>query len=143
MQLQDLKPKHKIKERKRIGRGGTGGTYSGRGIKGQKARAGRTTKPIIRGFIKRFHKLRGYQNKARNNLVRVVDLDQLEKSFKGLEKVSPSSLVEKGVVSKIKGRLPKIKILADGEIKKKLEVKKCQVSAKAKEKIEKSGGRIL
>lgn len=143
MQLQDLKPKHKIKERKRIGRGGKRGTYSGRGVKGQKARAGRITRPAIRGFIKRYHKLRGYQNKARNDLVRTVNLDQLEKNFEDSEKVTPSSLVKKGVVYKIKGRLPEIKILSNGEIKKKIEIENCQVSSAAKEKIEKAGGKII
>jgi large subunit ribosomal protein L15 len=143
MQLQDLKPKHKIKERKRVGRGGKRGTYSGRGMKGQKSRSGRTTRPAIRGFIKRYHKLRGYQNKARNMLGQTVDLDQLNKNFKDSEKVSPASLVEKGVVSKIKGRLPKIKILSDGDIKKKLEIEDCRISAKAKEKVEKAGGKVL
>lgn len=143
MQLQDLKPKHKIKERKRVGRGGKRGTYSGRGVKGQKARAGRTTRPAIRGFIKRYHKLRGYQNKARSGFVRTVDLDQLEKNFKDSEKVTPSSLAKKGVVSKIKGRLPKIKILSDGNIKKKVEIENCQISSSAKEKIEKAGGKII
>lgn len=41
MQLHELKPKHKAKKKKRVGRGGKRGTFSGRGVKGQKARAGR------------------------------------------------------------------------------------------------------
>lgn len=59
MQLHELQPKHKLKKQKRIGRGGKRGTYSGRGIKGQKSRAGRKLKPAIREFIKRYPKLRG------------------------------------------------------------------------------------
>ena len=142
MQLQDLKPKHKIKESKRIGRGGKRGTYSGRGQKGQKSRAGRTTRPAIRGFIKRYHKLRGYKNRAQNDIF-IVNLEQLENSFQDSEKVNPAVLVERGVASKVKGRMPKIKILADGEIKKKLQIENCQISAKAKEKVEKAGGKVV
>ncbi|KPJ73361.1 50S ribosomal protein L15, partial [Parcubacteria bacterium DG_74_1] len=48
MQLHEIKPIHKLKKSKRIGRGGKRGTYSGRGIKGQKSRAGRRFKPVIR-----------------------------------------------------------------------------------------------
>ena len=65
MQLHELRPKHKIKKRKRIGRGGKRGTYSGRGMKGQKSRAGARFEPIIRGLIKRYPKLRGYKFKPK------------------------------------------------------------------------------
>ena len=65
MQLHELKPIHKLKRKKRIGRGGKRGTYSGRGIKGQKARAGRRLKPVIRDLIKRYPKLRGYKFKSK------------------------------------------------------------------------------
>ena len=61
MQLHDLKPNNKSKEKKRVGRGGKKGTYSGKGMKGQKSRAGRKLEPPIRGLIKRYHKLRGYK----------------------------------------------------------------------------------
>jgi len=66
MQLHQLSPKHKSKKRKRVGRGGKRGTYCGRGMKGQKSRAGAKFVPIIRGLIKRYPKLRGYRNKAQN-----------------------------------------------------------------------------
>lgn len=66
MQLHELRPKHKIKKAKRIGRGGKRGTYSGRGMKGQKSRAGARFEPIIRGLIKRYPKLRGYRFKAKS-----------------------------------------------------------------------------
>ncbi len=61
MQLNDLKPTNKLKKSKRVGRGGKKGTYSGKGMKGQKSRAGRKLEPPIRGLIKRYHKLRGYK----------------------------------------------------------------------------------
>ncbi len=65
MQLHELRPKHKLKKKKRIGRGGKTGTYSGRGVKGQKSRAGAKFEPIIRGLIKRYPKLRGYRFKGK------------------------------------------------------------------------------
>ena len=54
MQLHELKPKHKRKKGKRIGRGGKRGTYSGRGVKGQMTRAGRKMVPPIRQLIKKY-----------------------------------------------------------------------------------------
>jgi large subunit ribosomal protein L15 len=63
MQLHEIKPTHKLKKRKRVGRGGKRGTYSGRGQKGQLSRAGRKLKPLIREIIKRYPKLRGYKFK--------------------------------------------------------------------------------
>jgi large subunit ribosomal protein L15 len=61
MQLHELRPIHKPHKKKRIGRGGKKGTYSGKGIKGQKSRAGRKFKPLIREIIKRYPKKRGYK----------------------------------------------------------------------------------
>ena len=63
MQLHEIRPIHKKKQPKRIGRGGKHGTYSGKGQKGQKSRAGRRLKPVIRGWIKRYPKLRRYKCK--------------------------------------------------------------------------------
>ena len=65
MQLQQLKPIHKFKKRKRVGHGGKRGTHSGRGVKGQRARAGRRLKPVIRELIKKYPKLRGYRQKLK------------------------------------------------------------------------------
>lgn len=59
MQWNTLKPKTKRKKPKSVGRGGKRGKTSGRGTKGQNARAGRKKRPEIRDFIKRFPKLRG------------------------------------------------------------------------------------
>ena len=52
------------KTRKRIGRGGKRGTYSGKGVKGQKSRAGRKIRPAIRDFMQQTPKLRGVKNKG-------------------------------------------------------------------------------
>lgn len=65
MQLNQLKPKIKNKNSKRVGRGGKRGAYSGKGLKGQKSRAGRKIRPQIRDIIKRIPKKRGYRFKSR------------------------------------------------------------------------------
>jgi len=66
MQLHEIKPIHKLKSKKRIGRGGKRGTYCGKGVKGQKARAGAKIRPEIRDLIKKIHKKRGYKFKAKS-----------------------------------------------------------------------------
>lgn len=142
MQLHQLKPKHKKKGKKRVGRGGKRGTYSGRGMKGQKARAGVRLKPVIREVIKRYPKLRGYRFKGKEKEMVIVNIRDLEERFKINEKVSPQLLFEKGLTRKIKGRVPDVRILGKGKIKKSLIIEGCQVSKTAKEKIEKAGGKI-
>lgn len=143
MQLHQLKPSHRRKKRKRVGRGGKRGTYSGRGMKGQKARAGRKMKPAIRQFIKRYHKLRGYRFKGKKLKVETLNVEILEKKFETKEKVNPQILLERRLVRRIKGRKPAVKILGKGKITKSFMIEGCQVSKTAKEKIEKAGGKIL
>ena len=142
MQLHQLKPIHKKKTKKRIGRGGKKGTYSGRGIKGQKARAGRKFQPIIRELIKRYPKLRGYRQKTKEKFQVEVNLSTLEEKFKSGEKITPKILIERKIIRKIKGKVPEVKILSKGEIKKKLIVEGCKLSKGAREKIERTGGTI-
>lgn len=142
MQLHQLKPIHKKKARKRVGRGGKRGTYSGRGVKGQKARAGRRLKPVIREIIKKYPKLRGYRFNPIKTKPVVVNIAILDKAFDSQEKVSPQTLLKKGLIRRIKGKVPKVKILGQGELTKALIVEGCQMSEAAKKKIEKSGGKI-
>ena len=145
MQLHQLKPIHKFKKPKRIGRGGKKGTYSGHGVKGQKSRAGKKLKPIIDEIIKKYTKLRGYRQKLKikNKKLKIMNLDILEKKFNAADKVTPEILLEKKIIRKIKGKMPTVKILGKGEIKKALMIERCQLSKAAKEKIEKAGGKIL
>jgi large subunit ribosomal protein L15 len=140
MQLHQLKLKNKLKKRKRVGRGGKRGTYSGRGSKGQRSRAGRKFKPAIRGLIKRYPKLRGYKFKRVTLKPVVVNIEILEKKFKAADIITPKVLIERGVIRRIRGRLPKVKILGLGKLTKKLTIEGCQVSKSAREKIEKAGG---
>lgn len=142
MQLHQLSPKHQLKPRKRVGRGGKRGTYSGRGVKGQKSRSGRRLKPVIRQIIKKYPKLRGYRFKSKHLKPAVINVETLEKEFKSSEVVSPKTLLDKRLVRRIKGRTPEVKVLGKGKLAKKLVFEKCQVSGQAKEKIEKAGGTI-
>jgi len=142
MQLHQLKPIHKGKKTKRVGRGGAHGHYCCVGVaKGQKAR-GRKFKPIIRELIKKYPKLRGYRFKSFVQKPFVLDIGILDKGFEAGEKVSPQTLIEKRLVRKIKGEIPKIKIVGGGEIKKALVFENIPVSKSAKERIEKAGGTV-
>lgn len=143
MQLHQVQPKKKNRKKKRVGRGGKKGTYSGRGIKGQKSRAGaRKMQPIIRELIKKYPKLRGYRQETRNKLETSLNLALLDKHFNEGDKITPQSLLEKGLIRRQKGRTPKVKILGEGEVSKRLVIEDCTTSKSAREKIEKAGGTI-
>jgi large subunit ribosomal protein L15 len=143
MQIHQVKPQHKRKTKKRVGRGGKRGTYCGRGVKGQKSRAGGSKEPIIRSVIKRYPKLRGYKFGAKKKLLVTVNLRILQEKFQDGETVSPKSLIELRIIRKMKGRVPITKILAKGDLSKKLTIKNCQTSEQAKLKIEKAKGKVL
>lgn len=132
MQLHELKPKHKSKRKKRIGRGGKRGTYCGRGIKGQKARAGGKLRPEMRDIIKKIPKKRGYRFKSIKEKPKIVNLVDLEKHFESGEKVTPTTLLEKGLIGKVKGKVPKVKILGQGKLTKKLTIENCEMSESVK-----------
>ena len=149
MQLHELKPTTVRKTAKRIGRGGKRGKTSGRGGKGQTARAGNSMRPEMRDFIKKLPKLRGHgvNRAATVNEERVrpfaLNVSALEAAFKAGDTVSPKTLVAAGVVETVRRKAPKVKILATGELTKALTVEGCEVSATAKAKIEKAGGKVL
>ena len=142
MQLHELKRKHKNRTKKRVGRGGKHGSYSGKGIKGQKSRAGRKMEPIIRSLIKRYPKLKGYRSFRFDKDFAVVNLEVLEKNTKDGEIINPENLIKKGIVSKIKGSTPKVKILGTGKITKKLVVENCKTSKSALDAIVNAGGSV-
>jgi len=140
MQVHEIQPIHKRSTKRRIGRGGKKGTYSGRGMKGQKSRAGARFQPRVREILKKYPKLRGYRAKrAQSNLVS-VNVEVLEKNFQKGDTVNPQVLVKAGIVGRIKGRVPQVKILGRGNISKPLSIESCTLSKSAKEKIEKAGG---
>ncbi|MFA6252076.1 MAG: uL15 family ribosomal protein [Candidatus Paceibacterota bacterium] len=141
MQLHQLQKNSTFKDGKRVGRGGKKGTYCGAGGKGQKGRAGAKFKPVVRGWIKEYPKLRGYNFNIKTE-VSVLNLSDLEKSFESKDVITPEALVSKRVIRRVDGKIPTVKVLAKGSITKVLTVDGCIVSAKAKEMIEKAGGSV-
>jgi large subunit ribosomal protein L15 len=147
--LHNLRPKPGSKRpRKRIGRGeGTGlGKTSGRGHKGAGARSGRKRKAGYEGgqnpIHMRMRKLRGPHKKQSMPFERFrtttqpVNVGDLEERFDAGAEVTPASLKEKGLAK----RSDPVKVLARGEVSKKLEVHAHAFSAAAREKIEAAGG---
>jgi large subunit ribosomal protein L15 len=144
MQTHNLKSKTPRKRSNSVGRGGKRGKTSGRGTKGQKARAGGKLRPEVRDFIKRVPKMRGRGislNNTLNYTTIVLNVGDLE-VFSNGDAVTIESLVAKKVISVNKGTKKSVKILGGGEITKKLVVSGMTVSASAKEKIEKAGGTV-
>lgn len=148
MQLHELKPTTPKKSAKRVGRGGKRGKTSGKGMKGQKARAGNSTRPEMRELIKKLPKLRGHgKNRAdtvnsERVLPVVVNVSVLESTFAAGDTVSPKTLMAAKAIPSVRKRAPKVKILGNGELTKKLTVEDCLVSQSAKMKIEAAGGKI-
>jgi len=152
MQLHDVHQGiHKHKKRKRVGRGPGSGTgrYSSRGIKGQKSRSG--SHKMRAGFeggqmpiYMRIGKLRGSTSKdampvgpfrTYTHPVNIRDLDR----FDAGDEVTPETLVEKGILKNTK---IDVKLLANGELSKKLTVRVHAISASAREKVEAAGGTV-
>ena len=149
LNLSNLKPAQARKDRKRVGRGlGSGkGRYSGRGIKGQKSRAG--SHKMRAGFeggqmpiYMRLGKLRGSTSKDAmpigpfRTYSQPVNVAALERFDAGTE-VTPELLKEAGLISTTR---KDVKLLGNGELTKKLTVVAHAVSATAREKIEAAGG---
>lgn len=145
MQTNQLKRNHPNTKRMIVARGGKRGKTAGRGGKGQSARAGNKRRPEWRDIIKKLPKLRGRgvnQNKSFQERPVVVNLVALEEVFAANESVTPTTLVEKGLISTKSGYNPLVKILGDGDITKAFKVSGCMISISAKAKIEKAGGSI-
>jgi large subunit ribosomal protein L15 len=149
LNLSSLKPAAARKNRKRVGRGlGSGkGRYSGRGIKGQKARSGSNKmRPGFEGgqmpIYMRLGKQRGPYSKdampvgPHRTRVQAINVRDLER-FDG--EVTPDTLKEAGL---IRSTRIDVKILGHGELTKKLAVSAHLFSASAREKIEQAGGTI-
>lgn len=114
MQLHNLKKNRANRKAKQVGRGGTRGKTSGRGTKGQNARAGRKKRPEMRDFIKKIPKLRGRGRnflKSRNEKPLAINLSKVKIHFKESEEITAKALLAKGLIQTRNGKLPKIKIL--------------------------------
>jgi large subunit ribosomal protein L15 len=132
------------KDKKRVGRGdGSGrGTFSGKGCKGQKARAGCNMRPGFEGgqlpIIKRLPRKRGFTNIFRTEFA-AVNLESF-KVFESGDKVTAEKMVEAGI---IKSKKQPVKVLAGGELNCPLTVQANGFSAAAKAKIEAAGGKAV
>ena len=144
MQQHNLKPPAGAKHaRKRVGRGdGSGhGTYSGRGCKGQKSRAGGGVRLGFEGgqlpLIKRLPRKRGFVNifKTEYSIVNVGEL----KAFSPNAEVTPKELLQVGLIKSFKHQ---VKILGNGDIDRPLTVKANKFSATAEKKIVAAGGKV-
>jgi large subunit ribosomal protein L15 len=151
LNLSSLRPAQARENRKRVGRGmGSGkGRYSGRGIKGQKARSG--SHKMRAGFeggqmpvYMRLGKQRGSTSKDampigpfRTSTV-PINVAALDRFDDGAE-VTPEALVEKGLLKNTK---TDVKLLGNGELKKKLTIRVHAISASAREKVEAAGGTV-
>lgn len=145
MQIHNLKRKTPNRKVVIVGRGGKRGKTSGRGGKGQTARAGHKARPEWRDFIKRMPKLRGYSFQSISGVVSpvvVINLDLINAAFKAGAVVKPSTLAAAGVIEQYKGKNQNIKVLGSGEITKKITLVGCSVSKSAKAKIEQAGGTV-
>lgn len=143
MQTHNLKRLHKNKKDRLVGRGGKHAKTSGRGGKGQTARAGNKRRPELRDIIKKLPKHRGYMFKSFEIKPVTVSLDRISVFYPKGGEVTPSALLALGVIKKVKGVIPKIKILSGKEaFGVKIQVSKCLVSTTANEKIMTAGGSI-
>lgn len=143
--LHQLKPKKgATKNSKRQGRGDSSGkgSFCGRGCKGQGARKSGNVRPGFEGgqtpIIMRLPKLRGFKspNKTTFQVVNVNDLN----CFKDGEEVNMEKLLEKRLIH---SKDAPIKILGDGKLERKLNIKVHKLSSSAKAKVLASGGKIL
>lgn len=145
MELKDLQPAEGSKRnRKRVGRGPASGNgkTAGRGLNGQKSRAGGGKGVGFEGgqtpLARRLPKLPGFRNINRTEYV-PVNVGRLEKYFNAGDVVDTASLVEGGIV---KHSTDLVKVLGDGELTKSLTIKVDKVSASAQAKIEAAGGKV-
>lgn len=142
LSLSNLKGNFKAKSRKRVGRGNASGhgTYSTRGLKGQKSRSGVSGLKRL-GMKKQLlaiPKKRGFRSYQTKN--ETVDFDDLNLSFKDGALVNPKTLLRAGLIQH-HGR---VKILSRGELKvKNLHFKDVSVSKAAEEKLKASGAVLV
>jgi large subunit ribosomal protein L15 len=136
MQLHQLQRKTKRQTARQVGRGGTRGKTSGRGTKGQNARAGHKKRPELRDIIKKLPKLRGRG-------ISQFNLSVIDKNFAAGAVVTTKELVAKKLLKMPIGKTLPVKVLGNGTVTKKLTLKGFTISAGAKKKIEDAGGAIV
>lgn len=143
MKLNELKVSPEAKVRKRVGRGpGSGmGKTSTRGEKGQKSRSGVSISAWFQGgqtpLYRRIPK-RGFNNAQFRIQYATINLSDLNDFFNDGDIVTPELLKERGIIKK---QLCGVKVLGNGELKKKLTIKANRFSSSAVTKIEGAGGK--
>ncbi len=143
MKLHELSPVQGSKKSvKRVGRGPASGQgkTAGKGHKGAKARSGYSRRPGFEGGqmpLQRRLPKRGFNNIFAKEIV-TVNVSDLEKRFNDGDVVDAEALIKVGLIKKAKDG---VKVLGNGELTKKLDVKVNAYSATAKEKIEAAGGK--
>ncbi len=143
LSLHTLKPKKGARSTaKRVGRGlGSTGSYSGRGVKGQRARSGGRAGLKLRGLRRLMlatPKKRGFRSPKAKHVI--LNIGDLAKAFANGAIVNPKILLKKGMLDDVSTG---VKILGKGDIGIKLTVEGCFLSASAKQKIEQAGGVIV
>ena len=135
------------KKRKRVGRGaGSGmGKTAGRGVKGQKSRSGVAIKGFEGGQMPLYRRLpkRGFKS-IKNKAIAIINLSRIQEIVNN-KKILPDIKINLQNLQKsklINNKYRKLKLLASGDIKKKFDVEVNFISQSAKEKIEKSGGKV-
>ncbi|MBQ1711215.1 MAG: 50S ribosomal protein L15 [Treponema sp.] len=138
-------PQGANKKPKRVGRGSSSGlgTTAGKGNKGQQSRSGGKTYVGFEGgqmplYRRIAHK--GFSNYPFKKEYVCINVEQLDAKYNDGETVNKESLVAKGFISSKKTAL--VKVLGNGDVKKKLTVEVDKVSESAKAKIEKAGGSV-
>lgn len=140
MENHKFSPRTANKSKKRVGRGGKRGTFSGHGQKGQRARAGHKIRPAERDILSKFPKLRGIGNAAsRNEKIFEIYLEHIHEYAGKDGKVTRKVLLDKGLISRMS--YP-VKIILRGEPKKGVVVEGIPASKGAKKLIEEKGGSV-
>lgn len=144
MEHQVAPPKGARRSRKRVGRGDAagGGSYAGRGMKGQKSRSGPGLRPGFEGgqmpLIKGLPMKRGFHNRYKTYYA-LVNLDTLQERFDAGVRVTPEMLHQLGIVRRT--RLP-LKVVGNGELTQAITVAAHKFTAAARAKIEAAGGTV-
>ena len=137
--LQDTSRKRKQSRRVGRGIGSTAGKTCGRGTKGAGARSGWTSRAGYEGGQFRLYMklpIRGFSNVRFAKIVRGINLDQIEEMFEEGDVVNLATLRERGFIG---GRCDSVKILGNGELKKKVTIEVNALSESAKEKLHRAG----
>lgn len=144
MQLHNIKKENPNKKARQVGRGGHRGKTSGRGGKGQTARAGNKPRPQMRDIIKKLPKLRGRgKNSLKTVEANVQSVNLVSIANLKTEIINRDVLLKNGIIKRDGGKLPQVKIVGNTKISNKLVIAKgIKLSAGAKAIIEQAGGQI-